>query len=86
MLKTPARWQKSVMHLSERGEIENSQKDIGKLIKEVKNDIEKECGDEIRDTLYSWAIDNILRGVIVGFPEWYKEKLLNSQFEQNENA
>lgn len=78
------RWEKSVIHLKEKGELEDSPRDIGKLIKEIKTDIEKECEDEIKDILYKWVIGNVLRGCTGGFPEWYKEKLLKSQFNEVE--
>lgn len=81
MLRTDARWDKSIIHLAELGELENSPRDIGKLINEIKADIKKECTDEVKNTLYQWAIENILRGCVAGFPEWYKEKLLQSQFK-----
>jgi hypothetical protein len=81
MYKTIARWNKAVLHLAERGELDNSPKDIGKLILEVKEDIKKECQEEIKEILYKWAIDNILRGATAGFPEWYKKELLEKQFE-----
>jgi hypothetical protein len=81
MLKTPARWNKAIQHLSERGELENSPKDIGKLLIEAKEDIRTECADLIKDELYKWAIDKVLRGATKGMPEWYKEKLLNNQFK-----
>lgn len=84
MLKTPARWDKAVIHLAERGELENSPRDIGKLIAEVKSDLKKECVDEIKNTLFSWAIDSVLRGSVGGLPEWYKQKLLDSQFDANQ--
>ncbi len=76
------RWNKAIQHLAERGELENSPRDIGKLILEVKADIKKECEDGIKDILYNWAIDSVLRGCIRGLPEWYKEKLLQSQFNK----
>ena len=82
MLKTPARWNKAVQHLQESGQLENSPKDIGKLINEIKTDIIKECEGEISETLYHWAIGNILRGVVSGAPEWYKEKLMEEQFNK----
>lgn len=84
MLKTDARWGKAVQHLAESGKLENSPRDIGKLFIEVKEDIKKECKDEIKDTLYSWAIDAILRGSCGGLPEWYKGRLLESQFKDEE--
>jgi hypothetical protein len=78
--KTDARFEKAVQHLRERGEIEGTPRDIGKLIVEVKEDIKKECVDEIKDMLYRWTIDHILRGSCGGLPEWYKNKLLEKQF------
>lgn len=83
-LKTDARWNKAVQHLKERGEYTQSLKDIGNLITEVRTDIKKECTDEIKDALYNYAIDNILRGVTAGLPEWYKNKLLETQFEETQ--
>lgn len=79
--RVPARWAKAVQHLKEAGLLEQSHRDIGSLIKEAKADIVKECGDEIKDTLYNWAIERILRGATGGLPEYYKEELAKLQFE-----
>ena len=79
--KTPARWQKAVQHLRERGTLTDSPKDIGALIKEVQTDVAEECGDEIRDALYQHAISHIRRGIVGGLPEWYKQELMKKQFE-----
>lgn len=78
--KTDARWQKAVQHIAERGELEGSLRDIGKLIPEVKEDIKKECTEEIKTILYQFAIDAILRGCCGGLPEWYKKQLMDKQF------
>jgi len=86
MLKTPARWDKSVVHLRERGELESSPRDIGKLIPEIKHDVETECESEMKEVLYKWAKDHVLRGVTGGVAEWYKKKLLESQFENNDTV
>jgi len=80
-LRTPARWNKAVQHLRERGEIEDSPRDIGRLIKEAQADVENECSDLIAQTLVSWALPHIRRGVIRGLAEWYKEQLVSRQFE-----
>src|SRR3990167_4673194 len=80
--KTPARWNKAVQHLKERGLLTNSPRDIGPLIKETQKDIEEECQEEIKERLYKWAEGQISRGVTGGLPEWYKQKLLESQFEE----
>ena len=81
-LTTPARWQKAVQHLRERGEVEDSPKDIGKLIPEVIADVQKECEDAIKQRLFDWAWKDLKRKVIAGLPEWYKEELLKKQFEE----
>jgi hypothetical protein len=81
-LKTPARWAKAVQHLRESGTLTHSPKDIGALIKEVQQDTEAECREDIKDALYSQAMPHIKRGIIGGLPEWYKEKLMQSQFEE----
>lgn len=81
--KTPARWHKAIQHLRDAGLLENSPKDIGKLIKEVPEDILKECGEEIKDKLFSHFWPQIKRGITAGMPEWYKELLLESAFEED---
>ena len=82
-LSSPARFQKALIHLREAGQIEDSPRDIGKLIKEVQNDILKEEADYIKDKLFTWGKDNVLRGVTRSIPEWYKNELLRQQFEQD---
>ena len=82
--RTPARWQKALQHLRDAGNIEGSPKDIGFLMKEVWPDIEKECKEEIKDQLYKWAAPHLRRGSTRGLPEWYKQLLMESQFEKEE--
>lgn len=79
--KSEARWQKAVQHLTEVDAIEGSPKDIGVLVREIQNDIVKDCQEEIKDELYNHAISGIQRIALSGFPEWYKSKLLESAFE-----
>lgn len=81
MFRTDARWQKSVQHLQELGQLENSPRDIGILLKELHRDLETECGEEIKKILYQWCMSKVKRSVCAGFPEWYKQRLLDSQFE-----
>lgn len=77
-----SRWNKAIQHIKERGELDNSPKDIGALIKEVQLDISTECKEDIKEELYKWAIDKILRGTTKGIPTWYKEQLVKSQFQE----
>jgi hypothetical protein len=78
--KTPARWMKAIQHLREKGELEDSPKDIGKLLKEVSQDIQDECKEEIAEILFKWAWKQIARGFTAGLAEWYKNELLKRQF------
>lgn len=82
---TPARWAKAVQHLREAGQIEDSPRDIGKIMKEIPQDVHKECIVEIADELLKWAWPKISRGLCRGFPEWYKEELLKLQFNREES-
>jgi hypothetical protein len=77
---TSARWQKAVIHLRERGLIQNAPQDIAQLMKEVPDDVLKECEQDIKDALFQWAWPNLRRMVTRGLPEWYKEELAKSQF------
>ena len=82
IFRTEARWQKAIQHLKEKGELEESPRDIGKLISEVHVDIKEECEEEIKQKLFDYAFPKIKRGVIAGLPEWYKKKLMEKQFEK----
>jgi len=79
--RTGARWEKAIQHLREAGKLEGSPRDIGALIKESRNDLESECGEEIKQMLYDWAFPQISRRCTSGLPEYYKERLLQSAFE-----
>jgi hypothetical protein len=84
MYKTPARWHKSVQHLKEAGQLEDSPRDIGKLMKEVNVDVLKECEAEIKEELFKQAWPKIARIITAGLPEWYKSELLGKQFAPEE--
>jgi len=82
--KTQARWRKAIEHLRDAGELEFSPRDIGKLIKEVPKDILSECEDEIKEQLFKWVWPQIHRQVVGGLPQFYKDYLVERQFEQEE--
>lgn len=81
-LRTEARWQKAVQHLRERGELTESLKDIGPLMKEAQADIRKEESEWIAEQLAKYFMDGIVRGAISGLPEWYKDELAKSAFQE----
>jgi hypothetical protein len=73
---THARWQKAVLHLKENGTLTETMRDIGPLIKEVNEDVQRECKDEISEKLFKWAWRKELgRAVTKGLPEWWKREL-----------
>lgn len=76
--RTPARWEKAVQHLQEIGVLTESPKDIGLLLKEVKEDVKAECVEEIKDFLWKCFGPDLLRKSVAGLPEWYKGKLLEN--------
>jgi hypothetical protein len=78
--RTPARWQKALQHLTEQGQVEGSPRDIAALIREVPEDVERECAEEIRAALWAWAWPKVRRGLNAGMPEWYKATLAASVF------
>lgn len=80
-MRSPARWAKAVQHLRERGELEGSPRDIGRLIAEAKKDIAEEERERIAEVLVAWALPKVLRGATGGLPEWYKTQLLEQQFD-----
>lgn len=80
-LTTPARWNKSIIHAEEEGRLDNSPKDIGMLIKDIQNDVIEEEKDYVLEKLWKWVEPHIRRSVVRGFPEYYKNKLMEKQFE-----
>ena len=81
---SPARWQKAVQHLREAGKLEGSPRDIGMLIREIPADVRKEEEQAIKDALFEHFWLQIQRGIIAGFPEWYKSELAKSAFDRGE--
>jgi predicted transcriptional regulator len=82
---TQARWQKALQHLTEKGLITDAPQDIGLLMKEIPEDIKRECREEIMDKLFAFAWPHISRMVVRQVPEWYKELLLKKQFEREDS-
>lgn len=86
MYRTEARWQKAAQHLRERGELLEDPKDIGRLIREVGEDVHTECAEEIKEALFKAFWKDIQRGITGGLPEWYKGTLAEQQFAEAEAA
>ncbi len=78
--RTEARWQKAIQHLEEQGLLTREPKDIGKLIIEIEKDLFEEEQKNIKSKLFGLFKDQIKRKAVAGFPEWYKQKLLEKAF------
>lgn len=82
--QTEARWLKTVQHMKEKGELEGTPRDIGKLLKGVMADIGEEEQDEIKKFLWSYFGKDLLQAAVRGLPEWYKLQLLKKLDEKTE--
>ncbi len=84
--RTDARWNKAIQHLRDNGLLTDSPKDIGNLIKEIKEDILKEYEAEIKQTMFDHFWLNMSRIVVSRFPEYYKNYLMEKQFQGEANG
>jgi hypothetical protein len=82
-LRTPARWNKAIQHMAEAGQLTDTLRDIGPFIKEIQADTLKECEEEVKQALFDYAKPQILRGIVHGAPEYYKEMLAKKQFGED---
>ncbi len=81
-LRSEARWRKAVQHVRESGRLTDTPKDIGLLVPEMLEDIKAEETEYIKNQLFTWAWKTISREVVKGFPDWYKQQLLESVLEE----
>lgn len=79
-LKTEARWLKAIQHMRDDGKLTDSPADIGALLKEVQADTKKDMEDELKQRMFDYLWPQVARGIVAGFPEFYKTKLAESQF------
>lgn len=83
---TQARWLKAVQHLRDAGELENSPKDIPKIIREVQTDTIEECGTDICTAAMAIAKPKIYRGIVLGLGDWYIKRINAALMEQPQEA
>jgi hypothetical protein len=84
--RATGRWHKAIQHFRDNGYLDDSPKDIGRLIKEIPADVKKECEEEIKELLFKWAWPQVSRLTVRGFPEWYKQLLMKNQFQEVPDA
>lgn len=80
-VRTEARWNKAIQHLRDNGEFTGSVKDIGKLIKEVQQDLSEEEKENLKSQLWKIYGTDILRAATNGFVDWYKAKIALGEFQ-----
>lgn len=85
-MRTDARWRKAVERLRDDGALEQSPRDIGKLVQYVGSDLDKECREHVSAALMKHFWPQIQRRALQGLPEWYKKQLLSTQFSEASNA
>lgn len=83
-LCTEARWRKARAHLYEAGELQETPEDIGPILREINHDVLKEETDAIKDVLFKHFWPQISRGITKGFPEWYKQFLMERAAEHED--
>lgn len=74
--RTKQRWMKAVQFLRDNDELVGQPKDIGKLIPQILKDVEEEEAANFKERLYNIYRKEWLGHCIKGFPEWYKEYLI----------
>jgi hypothetical protein len=84
--KTDARWEKAIQHFAEEGCLQNAPQDIGPLIREIQADVKFECEDEIKELLFKHFWKDISRQLTAGFPEWYKNRLMENMLDADDNS
>ena len=83
-LRSENRWKKAIQHLRDDGIITDSPKDIGPLLKEIQADVLDEEEEYIKEQLFKAVKKDVMRGVVRGFPEWYKMLLVERQEFSND--
>lgn len=82
--RSEARWRKAIQRLDEKGELTNTPKDIGALIRSIQEDVWEEEADELAQKLAQHFKSQVLRASTAGFPEWWKERLLDLELAVGE--
>ena len=86
VLNTEARFRKAVQHLRDNDTLLDEPKDIGPLMRELNLDILKEESDFIKETLFKHFQKDIMSRATRGFPEFYKELLLENALQKQRGS
>ena len=64
--------------------LQHEPRDIGILVKEIRADVEAECGQEIMEELFKIYFPAVAAASVAGFAEWYKQRLLEDSIFNEE--
>ncbi len=81
---TEARWVKAIHARRDRDELLDAPQDIGPLLKAISLDLLAEEKEAIMERLFKDAWPRIAKAVTNGFPQWYKDRLLELAFIDQE--
>lgn len=79
--RAETRWEKAIIHAAEDGRLANDLSDIGMLVREIQRDILDEESDNIKEDLFRIYSREILRSSTRGFPQFYKQRLMENDGE-----
>ena len=82
--KSEARWNKAIQHLRDNGTLTGTVKDIGNLIKEVRQDVIEEEKEAIKASLWSIYREKFLRAATEGLPQYYKDKIMMGDLQDDQ--
>lgn len=85
-LRSENRWNKAIQHLRDDGKLLNDVKDIGNIIKEIHRDLLEEEGEAIKAMLWEKYRKHVMATAVRGFPDWYKDKLMEEQNGKQEST
>lgn len=74
---TEARWIKSIQRMADEGKLTNTPADIGPLLGFINQDLKEEEAAVIKEKLFKQFWKVISQRSVRGFPQWYKERLLD---------
>jgi len=83
--QTEARWEKAIQYIRDNGELTDTPKDIGPLLKRINEDLIEEQKEYIKGRLWTIYSKEIIRAATYGFPEHYKKQLMEKQFDDTED-
>ena len=85
-LNAKPRWLKAIQRMRDDGNLTDSPRDIGPLLKSLHEDIEAEEVENIKEMLWKLFSKDIKRIAVSGFPEFYKDYLIHGLTSDKEEV